>query len=488
MLGVTRIAPSRVCGVRQQATAGTTTQTGLYFVIASNKGVETLSMIKQSGTVGIGADIVTQPAKRTNYRWVILTMLCLMALIIFMDRTNISVAAPAIMKEFGFSKTEMGLVFSVFAWAYSIGQIPGGWLGDRFGSRTVLVIIVAFWSLMTMITPLAIGLTSMLVIRFVFGLGEAGAWPTATRAMQFWFPKSERGLANGATHSAGLFATSVVPLVAVSLMSAFGWRSVFWIFGSCGLIWSVAWYFLYRNLPEQSKWVNAAEVAYIQDRELDTAKAPSAVKQAAKIPWKIILTSSNMWYLAFSYVAYNYISYFFYYWMPTYLVEHHHVTMQSMGWMASLPLAAGAIGSLSGGLVTDFVYKRTGKLKFARQFVLISSMVGAALFLIPAATVADPWSVVYCLAGAVFFAGLGLGPIWAVAMDISGGYSGSVSSVMNMVGQFGGSISAIVFGMLTQRGNWVLPFYITTGVLLVASLMWIFLINPERTVLERKQV
>ena len=161
-------------------------------------------------------------------------------------------------KEFGLSQTAIGIVFSVFLWAYAIGQIPLGWLADRLGPRLVLLIIVPFWSLMTAMTAIASGVASLIGIRFVFGLAESGAFPAATRAMQLWFPKAERGIVHGVTHSFSRFAVAIVPFVAVSIMVAFGWRWIFYLFGAAGLLWSLAFYLLYRNLPEEHPKVNRA--------------------------------------------------------------------------------------------------------------------------------------------------------------------------------------------------------------------------------------
>jgi MFS family permease len=164
---------------------------------------------------------------RSRVRWFVLFMISLMYLITYMDRANISVTATPMASEFGLSKTEMGLVFSAFAWAYAIGQIPGGWLADRFGPKRVLLVIVTFWSIMTAITSWASGLISLFVIRFIFGLGEAGAFPTATRAMQLWFPKQERGIIQGVTHCFSRLAVAATPFIAVTIMTAFGWRWCF---------------------------------------------------------------------------------------------------------------------------------------------------------------------------------------------------------------------------------------------------------------------
>jgi len=421
--------------------------------------------------------------KRSGYRWSILFMLSLMALITFIDRTNISIAAPRIVKEFGFTKTQMGLIFGVFGWAYSLGQLPGGWLGDTFGPRKVLAAVVIFWSLMTMATAHAVGFASMIAIRFIFGLGEAACWPAATRAMQFWYPKSERGRANGITHSCGQFATTIVPIIGVAIMTAWGWRAIFHIFGLVGMVWAVAWYFMYRDRPEDHKSVNAAELAYIQDRAQGTK---SVVKAKVAIPWGTILTSSNMWFMALAYSGYGYGAYFFWYWMPTYLMERQHISLKSMGFIAPFPLFAGAMGMLLGGVVTDFVYKKTKNLRWSRRAVCIGGMLGASLTMVPVALLSQPVLVVLCMALCNGLISMAVAPSWAASMDVAGDFSGSVSSVMNMVGQGAGAVSAIIFGALVQRGMWLAPFYITSGVMLGAALLWAFVINPEKLVTEKR--
>ena len=432
-----------------------------------------------------GAPAAAEVAKRTGYRWIMLLMLGLMALITFIDRTNISVAAPEIAREFSFSKTQLGTIFAAFGFAYALGQIPGGWFSDTYGARKVLTIVVLFWSLMTMVTAHAVGFVSMVVIRFVFGIGEASAWPAATRSMQYWFPKSERGLVNGVTHSCGQFATTLVPIVAVAIMTMWGWRAVFYVFGAVGIVWAIVWYFVNRDRPEECRAVNAAEIAYIEDRTVvgeAKAEAPAAEK---KIPWFLILTSKNMWFIALAYCGYTYGSYFFWYWMPTYLMEFHHISLMKMGALAPLPLFAGALGVLTGGVATDFVYKRTKTLKWSRRAVCIASMLGASALMLPSAFSGDPVLTVIFLALCNFLISMSLAPSWAAAMDVAGGFSGSVSSVMNMVGQAAGSVSAIIFGALVEHVSWLAPFYVISGVMLGSALLWAFLINPERLVTDR---
>src|SRR5580698_7780278 len=174
-------------------------------------------------------DLTSKPdftSKPTRGRWLILFLISLMYLICYMDRSNISVAQPEIAKEFGLSKTAMGLVLAAFTWAYALGQIPAGWLGDRFGPRKVLAVIMSWWALAAAMTGAALGLYSLFSARFLLGLGEAGAFPVASRGMQLWFPRSERGRIQGTTHFFSRFAVTVTPFVAGTIMLAFGWRDM----------------------------------------------------------------------------------------------------------------------------------------------------------------------------------------------------------------------------------------------------------------------
>ena len=433
------------------------------------------------GSIAVPESVVS---RSTKTRWLVLLLISLMYMITYMDRTGISIAAPAMEREFGLSKTAIGVVFSVFLWAYAIGQIPGGWLADRFGPRLVLLIIVPFWSLMTAMTAVASGLTSLIGIRFVFGLAESGAFPTATRAMQLWFPKAERGIVHGVTHSFSRFAVAIVPFLAVSIMVTLGWRWIFYLFGAAGLLWSAAFYLLYQNLPEKHARVNQEELARIRGRDADGEIKPITLHQQLATPWKTIFRSANMWYIAAGYCCFYYGTYFFMTWFPTYLVDYRHLSLKTVGVWASLPLLAGMVGDIVGGTLTDKVYRRTGKLKFARRIVAAPAMLASGVCLIPAATAHSAWTAILCLTASLFFLELVISPAWAVPMDVGGEYSGTVCGVMNMAGSLAASLSPIIFGALVQRGFWILPFFISAGVLLTGALIWAFLIDAEKLVID----
>jgi sugar phosphate permease len=429
-----------------------------------------------------------QHAPRSSGRWYILLLIGLMYLITYLDRVNISNAMPVIGKEFGFNEFTKGAIFSAFVWAYAIFQVPGGWLGDRFGPRSVLAGIVAYWSAMTAATAAATGAVSFIVIRFLFGIGEAGAFPCATRAMQLWYPRGERGLVQGITHSASRAGAAIAPPIVVWLMTQFGWQSVFYVCGAIGLIWAVWWSLAYRNLPEEHTLVNGAELAHIRGVDDQGKVKPPNIERSASVPWGTLLRSPNMWAIMCAYFTYVYCLWIFLSWLPSYLVDFRHFTLIKVGIFASLPLWAGVIGDTAGGLATDALLKWTGNTKLARRLVAIVGMLGCAAFIVPAALTDDAYIAVYCLTGAMFFLESTIGPSWAVPMDVGGKYSGTVSGMMNMAGNIGGALSPLVFGFLVQFGSWVAPFIVAAVLLVIGAAVWAFWLDPDTSVVETREM
>ena len=424
------------------------------------------------------------PARPSRGRWYVLLLISVMYLITYLDRVNISTAAPLISKEYGFDKVIMGVIFSAFVWAYALFQVPGGWLSDRFGARGVLTAVVAYWSIMTAATAAAFSATSFIVVRFLFGVGEAGAFPGATRAMQLWYPQRERGLVQGVTHSASRLGAAIAPPLVVLIMSEFGWRWVFVICGAVGLVWSLWWSLSYRNLPEEEHGlVNPAELEIIRGRDATGAIKPPPLEKQTDVPWATLVRSPNMWAIMCAYFTYVYCLWIFLSWLPSYLIEFRHFTLFKVGLLASLPLWAGVVGDTVGGLATDWLLKITGSAKLGRRIVSITGLLGCAVFIVPAALTDDPYTAVYCLTAAMFFLECTIGPSWAVPMDTGGKYSGTVSGMMNMAGNFGGALSPIVFGVLVQIGNWQAPFIVAAALLVGGSAVWAFWLDPDQPIL-----
>jgi sugar phosphate permease len=424
-------------------------------------------------------------SKPTHTRWLVLVLISFMYLITYMDRSNISVAEPEIAKQFGLSKTAMGLVLAAFTWAYALGQVPSGWLGDRFGPKRVLTVIMTLWSATAVMTGAAFGFSSLFGARFLLGLGESGAFPVASRGMQLWFPRVERGRIQGTTHFFSRFAVAVTPFIAGSILLAFGWRAIFYFFGSLGVVWAIGFSIFYRNLPEDHKGVNRMELAVIRGVNPDgTIKAPAITQLAT--PWKQILLSPNMWFISLAYFCFFFGTNFYLTWYPTYLREHLHMSIRSLGIWGSVPLFAGMAGDITGGSLSDLILKATGKAKLARRVVAAPGFLVASAFVIPAALTSNRFSSIFCLAASFFFLEWVIGPAWAVPMDVGGQFSGTVTGVMNMVGALGGASTAVVYGTLFNRGFWVAPFLVSAGVMVVGALIWTFLIDPEQSVVEKR--
>jgi sugar phosphate permease len=425
-----------------------------------------------------------RPERPSIGRWYILLLISLMYLITYLDRVNISAAAPVISKEFGFDKVTMGAIFSAFVWAYALFQVPGGWLGDRFGPRRMLTIIVTYWSIMTAATAMATGAVSFIVVRFLFGVGEGGAFPVATRAMQLWYPPRERGFVQGITHSASRLGAAIAPPIVVAIMTAFGWQWAFYACGAVGIVWAAWWWFAYRNLPEEHALVNRAELQRIRGTDAQGNVNPPKIEARANVPWVHLLRSPNMWAIMCAYFTYVYCLWIFLSWLPSYLVDYRHFTLIKVGWLASLPLLAGVVGDTVGGLATDWLLRKTGSARFSRRLVAIVGLLGCVAFIVPAALVEDAYAAVFCLTGAMFFLECTIGPSWAVPMDTGGKYSGTVSGMMNMAGNIGGALSPLVFGFLAQGDFWQAPFIVAAALLVIGAGIWAFWLDPERSVIE----
>jgi sugar phosphate permease len=375
----------------------------------------------------------------------------------------------------------MGIVLAAFTWTYAIGQVPVGWLGDRFGPKKVLNVLITWTSASACLTGAATGFGTLLTARLFLGLGESGAFPVASRGMQLWFAPSERGRIQGITHFFSRFAVAIMPLTAGALLLAYGWRAMFYVFGAIGLLWVAAFWWFYRERPEDHPHVNRAELAAIRGVDDDGRIRALSVTRPAT-PWRQILTSRNMWYIALGYGCFFFGTNFYLTWYPTYLRDYRGLSITALGIIGSIPLIAGMAGDIVGGWMSDLILKRTGNARRARRLVAAPGFLLASAFLIPAALVNGAAASILCLAASFFFLEWVIGPAWAVPMDVGGRFSGTVTGVMNMSGSLAASLTPIVYGSLFGRGYWVAPFLVSAAVLAAGALIWIFLIDPEKSV------
>jgi ACS family glucarate transporter-like MFS transporter len=411
----------------------------------------------------------------TRIRYAVLLLVYLAAFITYLDRVCLSVAAPAMQAELRISQVEFGWVFTVFYIAYALFEMPTAWLGDRWGQRRMLVRIVGCWSIFTILTGLARSFTTMLVTRFVFGAAEAGAFPTLSRALSRWFPIHERGRANGAMWMGARSGGAFAPPIAVALMGWFGWRGAFAIFGCVGLVWCAVCWFWYRDDPARQPSVNAAELEIIR------AGAAPPPKPSERVPWRTLLLNRTMLALFCSYFASGFGFQFFVTWLPTYFMREHGLSLQKSGVFAALPLAAGAVGCVMGGVIADFITRRTGSVVWGRRSVGVSGFLIGAIGYAAAIHVHSPGAAIAFLALASGAHDLTLPVLWATTTDAGGRFGGTASGFVNFASSLSGMLAPLTAAAFERAfGSFHAVFYAAAGLYVVGAMLWL-IIDPRKS-------
>ena len=405
----------------------------------------------------------------------VLGLMFALTLVTYLDRVAISATATAMSDELGLTKSQMGDVFSIFVLGYVLFEIPGGWLADRFGARALLARIVLWWSAFTALTGAAWSFGSLLIIRFLFGCGEAGAFPGCASAISRWFPFAERGRAQATIMVGSRLGAALAPPLVIALMAVTGWRGVFYLFAGLGVVWAAVWSLWYRNRPEEHPSVDASELALIQQGR----GAPAS--HSDRIGWGRMLRSRNVWALCVMYSGYAWGLYFYLTWLPTYLEEGRGIAFERVGLAAALPLLVGAGANYLGGFLTDRFARRM-PLRWARRGPAMAGLLGAAVFLSIAALTPDNTVNLVALAFGFGCSDLILAIAWATCLDIGRDRAGVVSGVMNSLGQVGGLLAPAVIGRLVEAtGSWELPLLISAGYYVVSAGVWL-LIDAEKPV------
>jgi predicted MFS family arabinose efflux permease len=391
----------------------------------------------------------------------LLSLIFTLTVITYLDRLCISAAMPAIAREFNLSADQKGWIFSAFTIAYAAFEIPSGWLGDRYGSRLALTRIVLWWSAFTILTGAAVGFRSLFILRFLFGAGEAGAFPNIARAVSQWMPESQQGRGMSVSFvGLAVGSTMTAPLV-LTLLQWQGWRWTFVEFGLIGVVWAILWRRFYRDRSDNR---------------------PSG--EPHHVPWSALFTSSNMAFIGLMYFAFAYGLYFYITWLPTYLLEARGFSVNSTKWLAALPWAVSALAFWIGGWMTDRILQRTGNLKLARCGVGASGYVASAVVIFFVPQVENNLLAAVLLALALGFQTMTISAAWSVCLDVGRKNAGVVTGFMNTVGNIGGAIAPVVAGYAVKNlGSWSLPFYVMAGVFVCGAAMWL-LVDPRRSVIE----
>jgi sugar phosphate permease len=401
----------------------------------------------------------------------ILLLLCAMYFITYVDRVNISTAAPYLQSELHLSNTQLGMVLSAFAVPYAFFQLFGGWIADRFGPRRVLAVVGLVWGLATIATGFAVGLVSLFAARLALGFGEGASFPTATHAMTRWLPADRRGFGQGITHAFSRFGNALAPLGVAALIAVWSWRASFWLVGAVSLVWLVGWIWYFRDSP--------ADHSSVGEQERAEAPAPPRV-QRPPVPWRALLrrvlpvTAVDFCY---GWTLWVYLT-----WIPSFFKHAYGLKLESFALFTTLVLIAGVAGDLGGGMITDALLRRTGNLRFARRSVLVTGLLGSFAFIVPTLFVHGVAVVTVCLAVAFFLLETTNSVLWSVPMDLAPDHAGTASGLMNTGFGAAGIVSPFVFGLLIDAtGSWQVPFAVSAALLLVGALLALRL-DPTRPI------
>ncbi|MEO0331334.1 MAG: MFS transporter [Bacteroidota bacterium] len=399
----------------------------------------------------------------------------LLALLLYIDRICISVAKEPIVQDLNLSDEQMGWVLSVFALGYALFQTPAGILADRLGPRRVLTTVVTFWSLFTALTGAAWNFTSMLVVRLLFGAGEAGAFPGISRAVFSWIPLQERGLVTGINFSGSrLGAAFALPFVAWLILTL-GWRMSFVVLGAIGVVWAVVWYLIFRDDPTEHAGLSVTEQDFIRAnrQQVDPAVAKEPLRAGS------LVGSKNMWLAMGQYFCSNFTFFFCLTWLFPHLKEKYALETLEAGFYASAPLVLGALGNWFGGWWIDRIY-RQGNWTLSRRLPAAVGFGLAAIGLVVSVYMQTPLTAIIFLSIAIFGADMTLSPSWSFAVDIGRQHAGAVSGTMNMAGNIGAFITALAFPyMQSWTGSEVPFFFVGAGLNVVAIVLWLFM-RPDR--------
>jgi MFS transporter, ACS family, glucarate transporter len=385
-----------------------------------------------------------------GYRHRTLALLFFLSVVTYLDRVCIGVAGPRMQNELGIAPHQWGWVVGAFTIGYALFEIPGGMMADRWGARVTLTRIVLFWSVFTYATGLVSSLWLLLVVRFLFGAGEAGAFPGATSAISRWFPAHERSRAQGVVWMASRLGGMLSALLVVPIQQRWGWRTSFFIFAVAGVVWCIVWFAWYRDRPQDKKGVSARELVLIQ------GSAPPGPAHP-RIHWGSLVRKAAFWKLLFTYHAYAWGAFFYVGWLHTYLQKGRGFSEDDMKIWSALPFLMGALGNFTGGMLSDTLVRRRG-LRFGRRLVGTLGLALGSMFLFAAAfTEHNVLAAVFLCLGS-FSMDCFLPVAWAMTLDMGRRSAGSLSGAMNMAGQLGSFVSAVVFGYLVRElaGNYSL--------------------------------
>lgn len=402
----------------------------------------------------------------------VLTLLCVMYGITYIDRVNVSTAAAAFREELDISNSDYGWVFSAFAYPYLIFQIIGGWVGDRFGARRALTLAGFIWAGATIVFGLVSSLPGMIFARLMLGFGEGATFPVATRAMSDWVPAGQRGFAQGITHSAARLGNALTPPLFAWLILLVTWRGSFIVTGIMSLIWVIVWGWYFRDNPRDHPGITTQELERLPKYRT------SEERRKDPTPWARLVR--RMFPVTVVYFCYGWTLWLFLAWIPQYFLQSYQLNLRDSAFFAAGVFFGGVVGDTLGGIVSDWIYEKTRDRNKARRNLVVFGFLGSLLCTLPILFLHDVTVAAILLSAAFFFAEFTIGPMWAIPMDIAPRYAGTASGIMNSGSALAAIISPVIAGYVI---DWTavpeLPFVGSIALLLLGSVL-AFRMHPDK--------
>ena len=429
-------------------------------------------------------------SRPTSVRWGVLGFLSTLALLLYLDRVCFGQAVKAISADLNLGKDQIAWAMNAFALAYCVFEVPTGHLADKYGSRGIIARIVICWSIFTALTGAVMGLPSLVAMRFLFGVGEAGAFPNVALVITKWFPLEDRGKARGIVTTVSMLGGGLSPILAAYLIGVVGWRWMFGLFGLVGLVWAAVFYWWFRDVPQEHPQCNAAEAELIGTHALDTA----IHGMQERIPWGIVLTSPNMWLMGCIMMCSASLFYMQFQWIPSYLKEVWKLEDLNVGWCTSAVMIGGGLGCLSGGMLVDLIMRTTRDRKWSRRALAGGSLALAALSSLGVRYAQSVELATLCNVSALFFVQLAVPTWWTVVAEISGKHGASMWGLMNSMGGAGVIGTTYLIGKFLAAGEkasetplvrWTPVFDCVAGLLVIGAILWV-LVDPTRSIVERR--
>jgi MFS family permease len=408
------------------------------------------------------------PRRRIPATRMVLILLCLMYLMNYIVRVNVSTAAAVFQPELHLTNTQVGLIFSMFGYPYLLFQVIGGWVADRWGARRSLTVFAGIWSAATIFMGLTSTLAGMLIGRVMVGIGVS-ALPTATRALSDWTPAGKRGFAQGITHSAARIGNAIAPPLLAMVIVAMTWRASFILTGCLSFVWVAVWFWYFRDNPADHPGITQEELATLP-KPPGKRKGPAPLGRLARRMIPVTAT----------YFCYGWTLWFFLAWIPSYFLHSYNLKLSSSALFASGVFLGGVLGDGLGGIVSDRIFERTGDRRKARRNLVVLGFLASGALMIPVLFIHNVGVVAVLLSAAFFFAEFTVGPMWAIPMDIAPSYSGFASGFMNSGSALAAIVSPLVGGYIIDKtGNWELTFVAGIGLLILGAIL-AFWMKPEQ--------